>query len=59
MESMRRFLRLVGEHARNFFTNWRTYEAPFGTKLRLTLRNRLRATFSLAQCCGRPGQPGC
>lgn len=57
--TVRRFLQLVGEHTRNFFTNWREYDAPIGTKLRLTMRNRLRATFSTQQCCGHPGQPGC
>lgn len=57
--TVRRFLRLVGEHIGNFFTNWREYDAPFETKLRLTMRNRLRATFSAHQCCGHPGEPGC
>jgi hypothetical protein len=47
------------EHGRNFFTNWRVYHAPFPTKLGLTVRNRLKATFSLRQCCGHHGQPGC
>ena len=56
---MRRFLRLLGEHARNFFTNWRVSDASFITKLRLTLRNRTRATFSPEQCCGHAGEPGC
>jgi hypothetical protein len=56
---MRRFLRLLGEHVRNFFTNWRVYDAPLPRKLALTFRNRLRATFSVSQCCGHPGQPGC
>ena len=56
---MSRFFRLVAEHARNFFTNWRVYDAPFLTKLRLTLRNRLKATFSRQQCCGHVGEPGC
>jgi hypothetical protein len=49
----------VVEHARNFFTNWRVYDAPVMTKLGLTFRNRFRATFSRAQCCGHEGQPGC
>lgn len=56
---MRRFLRLAAEHTRNFFANWRGYDAPVWTKLRLTVRNRARAVFSTAQCCGHPGQPGC
>jgi len=57
--TLRRFLELFREHSRNFFTNWREYDAPLGTKLRLTFRNRLKATFSRRQCCGHAGQPGC
>jgi hypothetical protein len=56
---MRRFFGLVVEHTRNFFTNWQVYDAPVLTKLGLTFRNRLRATFSVGQCCGHEGQPGC
>jgi hypothetical protein len=44
-------------HLRSFFTNWREYEGPFGTKVRLTLRNRVRALTR--GCCGHPGEPGC
>ena len=55
----RGFLRLVRMHAAAFFTNWREYDGPFGEKVALTVRNRLHATFSKAQCCGHPGQPGC
>ena len=57
--TFRRFFQLVGEHKRNFFTNWRSYEASFWPKLGLSIRNRTSATFSRAQCCGHPGQPGC
>jgi len=56
---MRRFLVEVRRHVRNFFTNWREYDAPVITKLRLTVRNRLHATLSRAQCCGHAGEPGC
>jgi hypothetical protein len=57
--SVRGFLREVRRHAGAFVTNWREYDAPFTTKLALGVRNRLRATFSRAQCCGHAGQPGC
>ena len=57
--TVRLFLQRVEEHVGNFFTNWRDYDAPIGTKLRLTMRNRLKATFSTRQCCGHPGEPGC
>ena len=43
---MRRFLATAGWHVRNFFTNWREYDAPVFTKLRLTVRNRFHATLS-------------
>lgn len=56
---MRTLLRRLREHSAWFFTNWREYDAPLPTKLRLALRNRLRATFSRAQCCGHLGEPGC
>jgi hypothetical protein len=57
--TIRRFLGLLVQHGRNFFTNWREYDAPFATKLRLTLRNRGKAMFLRAQCCGHAGEPGC
>jgi hypothetical protein len=55
----RAFLSEFRRHVGRFFTNWREYDASFATKLRLGVRNRLRATFSRAQCCGNHGQPGC
>jgi hypothetical protein len=57
--TFRRFWREVRRHARQFFTNWREYDAPLLTKLALTVRNRAKATFSRAQCCGNLGEPGC
>ena len=57
--TVRGFLHKAGEHLRNVFTNWREYDAPFGTKVRLAVRNRVRATFSKQQCCGHTGEPGC
>lgn len=47
----------VRRRTRGFFTNWSTYDAPFGTKAGLFTRNRLRA-FRYG-CCGNHGQPGC
>jgi len=40
-------------------TNWRTYDAPVLTKLRLALANSLAKLRTRASCCGHPGQPGC
>jgi hypothetical protein len=48
--------RLTG-FVRAFFTNWRDYDAPLSTKLRLTAVNRLRALRH--GCCGHHGEPGC
>jgi hypothetical protein len=57
--TLRAFWHEVRRHARQFFTNWREYDAPLPTKLALTVRNRVTATFSRAQCCGHLGEPGC
>ena len=57
--TVREFLAEARRHVRAFFTNWRGSEAPFVTKVAITVKNRTRATFSRAQCCGHPGQPGC
>jgi hypothetical protein len=57
--SLRGFLREVRRHGAQFFTNWHEYDAPLPTKLRLAVRNRLKATFSRRRCCGNLGQPGC
>jgi len=56
---MAAFMDRLRYHARSFFTNWSTFEAPLGTKVRLTLGNRWRAIVMLKGCCGNPGQPGC
>jgi hypothetical protein len=57
--TIRRFLSELGRRIRWFFTNWHEYDAPVGTKLALTMRNRTKALFSRTQCCGNHGQPGC
>ncbi len=44
---------------RAVFTNWRDYDAPFFTKLRLSLTNSATKLRTLSDCCGHPGQPGC
>ena len=46
-------------YGRAFFTNWSAYDAPFLTKVGLTLKNRTRAAVTLKGCCGNHGQPGC
>lgn len=42
-----------------FFTNWRTYDAPFTEKVRLAFRNNAIKLRQRSDCCGNHGQPGC
>ena len=44
---------------RAFFSNWREYEAPAHTKLRLAMRNYWIRIRTGSNCCGNHGQPGC
>jgi len=39
--------------------NWRHYDAPFGAKLRMLLRNSWTKARTRANCCGHDGEPGC
>jgi hypothetical protein len=43
----------------NAVRNWREYDAPFGVKLRMALRNSWTKLRRRANCCGRDGEPGC
>ena len=40
-------------------SNWREYDAPAGTKLRLAARNYLLRLKNRSLCCGNDGEPGC
>lgn len=40
-------------------SNWRTYDAPFGTKLKMLLRNSWTKARTRSNCCGNDGEPGC
>jgi hypothetical protein len=42
-----------------FTANWSGYDAPFGTKLRMSLSNTWTKIRKRQNCCGNPGQPGC
>jgi hypothetical protein len=55
---MARFTHLVGEHTRNFFTNWSESDLPITRKVVLTVRNRARSLLNKG-CCGHHGEPGC
>jgi hypothetical protein len=39
--------------------NFRGYDAPFATKVRLALRNNLKKARTRKDCCGNLGEPGC
>ncbi len=44
---------------RAVLANWRTYDAPVPTKLRLVVTNNLIKLRTRQGCCGNHGQPGC
>jgi hypothetical protein len=44
---------------RTYLDNWRSFEAPLATKVRLALRNTLRRGKTGGRCCGHHGEPGC
>ncbi len=44
---------------RAIFSNWREYDAPFATKVRLALRNYWIRVSHAQACCGNHGEPGC
>lgn len=41
------------------FTNWNSYDAPFGTKFRLGIHNYWLRVKNRSNCCGNHGEPGC
>ncbi|HET7036697.1 MAG TPA: hypothetical protein VFI42_13515 [Thermomicrobiaceae bacterium] len=43
----------------SLISNWTTYDAPFGVKVRLAVRNLWRRVILRQNCCGNHGQPGC
>ncbi len=44
---------------RAVFSNWRDYDAPFATKLRMAARNNWTKVRTRSNCCGAEGEPGC
>ena len=44
---------------RALITNFREYDAPLATKIRLALRNTAIKLRQRSSCCGHPGEPGC
>jgi len=43
----------------HLFSNWDSYEASFGKKLALALRNATLGRARYGTCCGHYGEPGC
>jgi hypothetical protein len=39
--------------------NFREYDAPFATKVRMAIANNLKKARTRQNCCGNLGQPGC
>jgi len=44
---------------RAMVSNWSSYDAPFGVKLRMAVSNTLIKLRKRQACCGNHGQPGC
>jgi hypothetical protein len=44
--------------AKAFLANLRA-EMPFVRKVWLICRNNLKKLFTMSNCCGHPGEPGC
>jgi hypothetical protein len=42
-----------------FVANFRDYDAPLATKIRMVLRNNAIKLRTRQSCCGHPGEPGC
>jgi len=40
-------------------SNFRGYDAPFFSKLRMTVQNNMTKIRKRQDCCGNYGQPGC
>jgi hypothetical protein len=52
--------RTLLHYTRDFFSNWSAYDGPLTEKVRLTVRNRMKAYAPpFRGCCGHPGEPGC
>ena len=39
--------------------NFKEFDAPFGTKLKMLLRNSWTKVRTRSNCCGNDGEPGC
>ena len=39
--------------------NFKEFDAPFGVRLKMLLRNNWTKVRTRADCCGNDGEPGC
>ncbi len=50
---------MAGPSLRDLIVNFREYDAPLSTKVRLALRNTGIKIRRRSSCCGNHGEPGC
>ena len=48
-----------GPSFRATLANFRTYDAPIPTKVRMAFSNNWKKLRTRSNCCGNHGQPGC
>ena len=49
----------MSDELRVSWQNFRAYDAPLTTKIRMAIANNLRKARTRQNCCGNLGQPGC
>jgi hypothetical protein len=49
----------MSDELRTSWRNFRDYDAPFTTKIRMAIANNLKKARTRQNCCGNLGQPGC
>jgi hypothetical protein len=47
------------EELKASWENFRDYDAPLTTRVRMAVANSVKKAHTRQSCCGNPGQPGC
>jgi len=47
------------DELKDSWENFRNYDAPFATKVRMAIANNVKKVRTRQNCCGNLGQPGC
>jgi hypothetical protein len=47
------------EELKASWENFRDYDAPLTTRVRMAVANSVKKAGTRQSCCGNPGQPGC